>query len=71
MVEPSCEEAGLTREDFVKNEVPGMIWKEEARDVLIKPRDIAEVRIEPDEHEPRARQGDARSSRCRAVPTRR
>ena len=46
------EEADLTRENFVQNEVPGMIWKEEARDVLVKPRDVAEVRIEPDELHP-------------------
>jgi tRNA pseudouridine13 synthase len=43
------EDAGLTREDFLRNEVPGMIWKEEPRDLLIKPRDVGEVRIEPDE----------------------
>ncbi len=41
--------AELTREDFLSNEVPGMIWREEQRDVLIKPRDVADVRIEPDE----------------------
>ncbi len=43
------EETGLTREDFLRNEVPGMIWKEEPRDLLIKPRDVGEVVIEPDE----------------------
>lgn len=40
--------AGLTRADFVDHEVPGMVWREEARDVLCKPRDVAEVQIEPD-----------------------
>lgn len=46
------QDAGLTRDDFVRNDVPGMIWKEEARDVLVKPRDVGEVRIEPDELNP-------------------
>ncbi len=41
--------AGLDRESFLQNEVPGMVWREEPRDVLIKPRDVAEVRLEPDE----------------------
>lgn len=41
--------AGLDRESFLQNAVPGMVWREEPRDVLIKPRDVAEVRIEPDE----------------------
>ncbi|HEX5050790.1 MAG TPA: tRNA pseudouridine(13) synthase TruD [Planctomycetota bacterium] len=42
------QQAGLTRQSFAQNEVPGMIWKEEPRDVLIKPADLADVRIEPD-----------------------
>lgn len=42
-------DAGLTRDDFVQNEVPGMIWKEEPRDILVKPADVADVRLEPDE----------------------
>ena len=46
------EQAGLRRGDFLANEVPGMIWKEDPRDVLIKPQDVAEVRIEPDELNP-------------------
>ncbi|MCB9879773.1 MAG: tRNA pseudouridine(13) synthase TruD [Planctomycetes bacterium] len=41
--------AGLRRQDFVDNEVPGMIWKQEQRDAFVKPRDVADVRIEPDE----------------------
>ena len=41
--------AGLRRSDFVEHEVPGMIWKHEQRDAFIKPRDVADVRIEPDE----------------------
>ncbi len=42
-------EAGLQRRNFVDNEVPGMIWKEEPRDALVKPGDVADVVIEPDE----------------------
>lgn len=44
--------AGLRRSDFVDHEVPGMVWREEAREVLCKPRDVEEVRIEPDERNP-------------------
>ena len=43
------ESAGLVRDDFVRNAIPGMIWKEEPRDVLVKPADVADVRLEPDE----------------------
>ena len=39
----------LSRDDFVQHEVPGMIWKEEPRDVLVKPGDVADVRLEPDD----------------------
>ena len=42
-------EAGLSRQDFVQNAVPGMIWKEDARDAFVKPTNVGEVRIEPDE----------------------
>ena len=42
-------EAGLRREDFEQNRIPGMIWKEEARDVFVKPTDVGDVRLEPDE----------------------
>jgi hypothetical protein len=42
-------EAGLARQDFVQNTVPGMQWKEEPRDAFVKPADVGEVRIEPDE----------------------
>jgi len=45
-------DAGLTREDFIRNEVPGMIWKEEPRDVLIKPTGVGEVRVESDNQNP-------------------
>ena len=41
--------AGLKRADFVANEVPGMIWKQEDRDAFVMPRDVGAVRIEPDE----------------------
>ncbi len=44
--------AGLRRSDFADNQVPGMIWKEEDRDALVKPRDVADVRIEPDDMNP-------------------
>lgn len=43
------DKAEHTREDFLANEVPGMIWREEQRDVFVKPRDVGEVRLEPDE----------------------
>ena len=45
-------EAGLSREDFVRNEIPGMVWREEPRDVWVKPADVDEVRIEPDDVNP-------------------
>ena len=41
--------AELRRGDFIANEVPGMIWKEEQRDALVKPANVTDVRIEPDE----------------------
>lgn len=46
------KDAGLSRNDFVENEVPGMIWKEEPRDALVKPDDVEDVRIEPDDLNP-------------------
>ncbi|MBL9079892.1 MAG: tRNA pseudouridine(13) synthase TruD [Planctomycetes bacterium] len=46
------EDAGLTREDFLRNEVPGMVWKEEHRDVLVKPAAVQEVRVGADELHP-------------------
>lgn len=46
------EDAGLSREDFLRNEVPGMVWKEEPRDALVKPANIGEVRVEPDDQHP-------------------
>lgn len=45
-------DAGLRRSDFRDHEVPGMVWREEPRDVLVKPGDVGEVRIEPDELNP-------------------
>lgn len=48
--------AELRRSDFVDHEVPGMIWKEEARPAMVKPQDVADVRLEPDEmHEGRVK----------------
>jgi tRNA pseudouridine13 synthase len=41
--------AGLRRSDFIDNEVPGMIWKQEDRDVLVKPGEVADVVLAPDE----------------------
>jgi tRNA pseudouridine13 synthase len=41
--------AGLRRDDFERNKIPGMIWKEEPRDVFVKPSDVDDVRLEPDE----------------------
>lgn len=46
------QDAGIRRNDFVEHAVPGMIWKEEPRDVLVKPADVADVRLEPDELNP-------------------
>ena len=48
-MEEELDKAELSREDFLQNEVPGMIWREEQRDVFIKPRDIKDVVIAPDE----------------------
>jgi len=44
--------AGHARADFVANEVPGMVWKEEPREVLCKPRDVDDVQLSPDERYP-------------------
>lgn len=41
--------AGIERGDFFNNEVRGMIWKEEPRPALIKPFDVGEVNIAPDD----------------------
>ncbi len=41
--------AELRRSDFIENEVPGMIWKEEHRSAFVKPTSVTDVRIEPDE----------------------
>jgi tRNA pseudouridine13 synthase len=41
--------AGLQRDDFLRHQVPGMVWKEEQRDVLAKPGAVADVRLEPDD----------------------
>jgi tRNA pseudouridine13 synthase len=43
------ENAGLYPSNFTDNQVPGMIWREEPRQVFIKPKDMAEARLEPDE----------------------
>ncbi|MFY9346106.1 MAG: tRNA pseudouridine(13) synthase TruD [Planctomycetota bacterium] len=41
--------AGLRRADFAEHQVPGMLWKEEPRAALVKPTDVGDVRLEPDE----------------------
>jgi tRNA pseudouridine13 synthase len=41
--------AGLARSDFENNQVPGMIWKEEARDAMCKPSDVGPVQLSADE----------------------
>ncbi|MBX3461694.1 MAG: tRNA pseudouridine(13) synthase TruD [Planctomycetes bacterium] len=46
------ERAGLTRDDFLRHEVPGMVWKEEARAALVKPAGVQEARVEPDDLHP-------------------
>lgn len=43
------ENAGLRPSDFAQNVVPGMIWKEEQRQVLVKPADLSDIRFEPDD----------------------
>jgi tRNA pseudouridine13 synthase len=43
------ENAGLRRSDFEQNTVPGMLWKEEPRAVMVKPEDLGDIRIEPDD----------------------
>ncbi|HEX6812878.1 MAG TPA: tRNA pseudouridine(13) synthase TruD [Planctomycetota bacterium] len=58
------QQAGLTPSSFAQNEVPGMIWKEEERDVLIKPSRVDDVRIEPDEMHP----GNVKATLCFALP---
>jgi len=44
--------AGHSRQDFLRNEVPGMIWRQEQRVVLIKPENLQDVRLEPDDRQP-------------------
>lgn len=48
-MEAVLERAGHTREAFLDHQVPGMVWREEPRTVLIKPADLEEARIAPDE----------------------
>ncbi len=48
-MEEELHQAGLARGDFLDNQVPGMIWKEEPRPALVKPFDVEDVRIAPDE----------------------
>lgn len=43
------ENAGLLPSNFADNQVPGMIWREEPRQVFIKPKDMSDVKLEPDE----------------------
>jgi tRNA pseudouridine13 synthase len=43
------QEQGLAREDFVRENIPGMIWHEEVREPIVKPGDLAAVQLEPDD----------------------
>ncbi|MGE3175191.1 MAG: tRNA pseudouridine(13) synthase TruD [Planctomycetota bacterium] len=43
------DNADLRPSHFRENVVPGMVWREEPRAVFVKPRDLGEVRIEPDD----------------------
>jgi tRNA pseudouridine13 synthase len=48
------ELSGLEREDFLRDPVPGMAWKEEPRDALVKPGELAPAILQADdEHEGR------------------
>jgi len=58
------KEAGLQRRDFTEHQVAGMMWKEEPRDALVKPADVREVRIEPDDLNP----GRVRATLAFALP---
>lgn len=44
--------AGIERRDFTEHTVPGMIWKEEARAAIVKPEDMGDVVIRPDDRNP-------------------
>ncbi len=46
------EHAGLARDDFVRHQVPGMVWKEEPRDALVKPAAVQDVEVGPDDLNP-------------------
>ena len=48
-MEGELAHSGLRRDDFLANAVPGMIWKEEPRDALVKPMDMAEPKLAPDD----------------------
>ena len=43
------ENAGLFPSNFTENQVPGMIWREEPRLVFVKPKDLSDVKLEPDD----------------------
>ena len=43
------ENAGLLPSNFADNQGPGMIWREEPRQVFIKPKDMSDVKLLPDE----------------------
>ena len=48
------DRAGITADDVRRESVPGMFWKEEQREALIKPGDVADIELRPDEmHEGR------------------
>lgn len=53
-MQQELERAGISSGDFLRESVPGMIWKQEQRDALIKPRDVADLELRADDmHEGR------------------
>jgi tRNA pseudouridine13 synthase len=48
-MQEELQQAGLSRDDFLRHQVPGMIWKEEERAAMAKPFDVEEPQLEPDD----------------------
>lgn len=46
------DNAGLRPSNFRDNQVPGMVWREEPRPAIVKPKDLGDVKIEPDDLHP-------------------